>query len=109
MAMREEGMMVQGGNVQIRFPNFECQMSCDNETELSSVVEMLTKALELFEIEKAKRLLLEGVEEENRKKLMDKLMQQPVFAPSLNVNPLLNGPATSTLIGTGPDTMVGTY
>lgn len=47
-----------GGSIHIRFPHMQVEMSCDNEVELASCVEMLKKALELHEIELAKEALM---------------------------------------------------
>lgn len=71
MALVPEGSCIDGGIIRIRFPHMEVEMSVDNETELASAIEMLKKALELYEVEKAKTLLIMSDEERERKKLVE--------------------------------------
>lgn len=66
-----------GGWVRIQFPGFNVDMSCDNETELSSCIEMLKKGLELFEVSKAKKLLLQEVILAEQNKLLKKMTMAP--------------------------------
>lgn len=88
MPIPQEGHIIQnGGAVRITFPHFNIDMSCDNETELASCIEMMKKGLEIFETEKAKRLLMEGIEEEAReKKIAEMLTNQPIVMPVLDSN-----------------------
>lgn len=101
MPIPQEGYAIHGGGcMRITFPNFNIDMSCDNETELASCIEMLKKGLEIFETEKAKRLLMEGIEEEERKKRIAELvMNRPTIMPNIKSpmdNTFATGPASIT-------------
>lgn len=64
MPVPKPGMVIaNGGCIHIQFPNFQVEMSCDNDTELESCIEMLKTGLKIFETEKAKRILMREVDD----------------------------------------------
>lgn len=72
---KNNGSITTGGFVKIVFPNFNVELSCDNEVELQNCIEMLKKGLELHETERAKEILLRDVEEADRAKEKKSIME----------------------------------
>jgi len=70
------------------------EMSCDNETEMAAVVEMLAQALKIHETNEAKAMLVRSVEEETQ--AAKKVQQASVINKYLRDNSVLTSPPIPT-------------
>jgi len=107
--INDSGYVREGGMITIQFPHFKVDMSIDNETEMESAIEMLRKALEIHETEKAKMLLIRDVEREQKKTAEDAALK--LFKDRMLLNPtIMSTKAPDPMWGsTGPDSMIGKY